>query len=120
MRRNKGLTRSFVAFAAVLVLCAFARGQAARLEAGKPPQVIASLGETKELAAFIRNDDWNELHLVARGNVLVHILNGHVMSVVIDEDARERRLEGLLGVQVHVGPPMKIEFRHIRLKKLAP
>lgn len=96
------------------------RGQVARLEPGKQPQVVASLGETKELAAFIKNDDWNELHLVARGNVLIHILNGHTMSVVVDEDARERRLEGLLGVQVHVGPPMKVEFRNIRLKKLSP
>ena len=96
------------------------RGQVARLEQGKQPQVVASLGETKELAAFIKNDDWNELHLIARGNVLIHILNGHTMSVVLDEDARERRLEGLLGVQVHVGPPMKVEFRNIRLKKLSP
>lgn len=96
------------------------RGQVARLEAGKPPQPIASLGETRELAAYIKNDDWNELHLIARGNMLVHILNGHAMSVVVDEDAQNRRPDGLLGMQVHVGPPMKIEFRNIRLKKLLP
>jgi hypothetical protein len=27
-------------------------------------------------------------------------------------------MEGLLGVQVHTGPPMKIEFRNIRLRRL--
>lgn len=96
------------------------RGQVARLEEGKQPQVIASLGDTKELAALVKNDDWNEYHLIARGNVLVHILNGRVMSVVLDEDARGRRLDGLLGVQVHAGPPMKVEFRNFRLKKLSP
>jgi hypothetical protein len=95
------------------------RGQMARLEEDKKPQVIASLGDAKELAVFIRNDDWNEYHLISRGNVLTHILNGRVMSVVFDEDARNRRRDGLLGVQVHVGPPMKIEFRSIRLKKLS-
>jgi hypothetical protein len=96
------------------------RGQVARLEEGKKLRVIASLGDAKELAAFIRNDDWNELHLIARGNVLIHILNGHTLSVVLDEDAQSRRLDGLLGVQVHTGPPMKVEFRNLRLKKLSP
>jgi 3-keto-disaccharide hydrolase len=94
------------------------RGEFARVEEGKPPTVVASLGEARELAAFIRNDDWNEYHLIARGNVLVHILNGHVMSVVVDEDAKARRMSGLIGVQVHVGPPMKVEYRNFRLKRL--
>jgi hypothetical protein len=38
--------------------------------------------------------------------------------VVMDEDPQNRRGDGLLGVQVHVGPPMKIEYRNVRLKKL--
>jgi hypothetical protein len=94
------------------------RGQATRLEEGKLPQIIASLGETNELASVIRKEDWNEYHLIASGNVLTHILNGRVVSVVIDEDAKNRSAEGLLGVQVHVGPPMKIEYRNFRLKQL--
>jgi hypothetical protein len=39
------------------------------------------------------------------------------MSGVRDEDPEKRRTSGLLGVQVHVGPPMKIEFRNIRVKR---
>jgi hypothetical protein len=66
----------------------------------------------------VKKEDWNQYHLIIRGNVLMHILNGHVMSVVIDDDTKERRFDGLLGVQVHVGPPMKIEYRNFRLKKL--
>jgi hypothetical protein len=94
------------------------RGQVTRLEAGKPPQVIAALGGTNELLSVIRNDDWNEYHLIACGSTMTHILNGRVMSVVMDEDPQNRRGDGLLGVQVHVGPPMKIEYRNVRLKKL--
>jgi hypothetical protein len=45
-----------------------------------------------------------------------HILNGRLMSITIDDDAPNRRLDGLIGVQVHVGPPMKVEYRNIRLK----
>jgi hypothetical protein len=39
------------------------------------------------------------------------------MTVLVDDDEANRRTDGLLGVQVHVGPPMKVEFRNIRLKQ---
>jgi hypothetical protein len=94
------------------------RGQITRIPAGKKAEVIGTTGDTKELERFIRNGDWNEYHLIARGHTLIHMLNGHVMSVVVDEDKTNRRLEGLLGVQVHVGPPMKVEYRNFRLKAL--
>ena len=38
------------------------------------------------------------------------------MTVVVDDDAANRPADGLIGVQVHVGPPMKVEYRNIRLK----
>jgi hypothetical protein len=40
------------------------------------------------------------------------------MSMLIDDDPAGRKLDGLLGIQVHKGPPMKIEVKNIRLKKL--
>jgi hypothetical protein len=94
------------------------RGQVVRVEEGKKPEIIGSLGTVEETKAFINNDGWNDLHVIARGNVLMHILNGHLVSVVIDDDVKNRRSDGLLGVQVHVGPPMKIEYRNFRLKNL--
>ena len=69
-------------------------------------------------AKAIKEDGWNEYHLIARGHTIAHILNGKVMSVIIDDDAKNRRADGLIGVQVHVGPPMKVEYRNIRLKTL--
>ena len=59
-----------------------------------------------------------EVHLIARGNTLVQVLNGHVMSMLIDDDAANRALDGLIGIQVHRGPAMKVEVRNIRLKRL--
>jgi hypothetical protein len=94
------------------------RGQITRIPADKKAEVIGSLGDSKELERFIRHGDWNEYHLIARGHTLIHLLNGHVMSVVVDEDPAHRRSDGLLGVQVHVGPPMKVEYRNFRLKVL--
>jgi 3-keto-disaccharide hydrolase len=94
------------------------RGQVTHATEGGKREIIASLGDAKELQAWVKKEDWNQCHLIIRGNVLIHILNGHVMSGVIDDDVKERRFDGLLGVQVHVGPPMKIEYRNFRLKKL--
>ena len=94
------------------------RGQITRVPPGKKAEVIGSVGDAAELAKFIKSEDWNEVHIIARGNMLTHIVNGHVMSVVVDDDPENRKLEGLLGVQVHVGPPMKVEYRNFRLKRL--
>ena len=47
-------------------------------------------------------------------------LNGRVMSMLIDDDAANRKLDGLIGIQLHTGEPMKIEVRNIRLKISEP
>jgi hypothetical protein len=92
------------------------RGQMTRVIGTRRPVIISSLGDAAELARHI-TPDWNSVHLIIRGNVLIHIVNGHVMSVVIDDDAAGRSSSGLIGVQVHVGPPMRVEYRNIRLKR---
>jgi hypothetical protein len=94
------------------------RGQVTHVDSSGPT-VIANLGTADELKAFIHPNDWNQYHIIVRGNLLIHILNGHIMSEVIDDDIANRKFEGLIGVQVHVGPPMKIEYRSILLKPLA-
>ncbi len=93
------------------------RGQLTQIENGEKPVEIATLGKKDELFGFIKPIDWNEIHLIIRGNTLIHLVNNHVMSVVVDNDVANRKNEGLLGVQVHVGPPMRIEYRNIRMKK---
>ena len=93
------------------------RGEIVRVDATAKPTIIGSLGDTEAMMAFIKNADWNEYHLIARGNILTHVLNGRVMAVVVDDDPKNRRFDGLIGVQVHVGPPMKVEFRNFRLKQ---
>lgn len=94
------------------------RGEITRVDASGAPARIGSLGDAAALAGVIKAGDWNEYHLIARGGVLIHLLNGQVTSVVVDDDTKHRRAHGLIGVQVHVGPPMKVEYRHLRLKKL--
>ncbi|MDQ6707666.1 MAG: DUF1080 domain-containing protein, partial [Acidobacteriota bacterium] len=92
------------------------RGQITHVLGGRKPTIFSSVGSSEDLASFITND-WNSYHLIIRGNTLMHILNGRLMSVVIDDDEANRKFEGLIGVQVHVGGPMKVEYRNFRLKQ---
>jgi hypothetical protein len=46
------------------------------------------------------------------------MINGHVTALFVDDDAALRSVRGLIGLQIHVGEPMKIEFRNVFLKTL--
>ncbi len=93
------------------------RGQMTHLQDGKK-RMIANLRSGDELKSLIKVNDWNQLHVIARGNRLTHVLNGHLMAEAIDDDATNRAMGGLIGFQMHVGPPMKVEYRNIWLKNL--
>jgi hypothetical protein len=93
------------------------RGQITRVTSKRKPTILSSLGESDHLAGFITSG-WNSVHLIAHGNVLMHNLNGRLMSAVIDDDPEHRTAKGQIGVQVHVGGPMRVEYRNWRLKTL--
>ncbi|AWI08688.1 hypothetical protein [Ereboglobus luteus] len=77
----------------------------------RPPVLPVKTGEESELLATI-TPEWNSVHLIIRGNTLVHMVNGRVMSITIDDDA-----DGRIDMRVHTGPPMKVEYWSIRLKR---
>ena len=81
-----------------------------------PAIVVKSLGTKEELTHGIKSGDWNQMRIVARGNRLKHYVNGMLLSDVTDLDPIRGRRSGFIGVQVHVGPPMKVEYREIMLK----
>lgn len=84
-----------------------------------PSVVVASLGNDDSLKAIIKEPgNWNDYKIVAIGNHLQHYLNGVLVCDVTDNDPANSRSAGLIGVQVHVGPPMKIEYRNFKLKHL--
>jgi 3-keto-disaccharide hydrolase len=92
------------------------RGQVVRTEEGKTPRLIASLGDRDALAGYVHIDDWNQLHLIARGIAMTHIVNGHLMSILIDDDPTRFRKSGLTGFEIE--GTGKISIRNIWLKKL--
>ena len=94
------------------------RGEQSVLKEGQKPTITGSVGNSDELKSKIKKDDWNQIHIIAKGNHILHYINGVLMSETTDEDATKRKMSGLIGLQVHVMPKMKVEYREIYLKKL--
>jgi hypothetical protein len=61
---------------------------------------------------------WNEYTVIARGNHLVHKINGQTTSELIDHQEKGRALEGLLAIQLHGGNPNSVQVKNLRLKPL--
>lgn len=96
-----------------------ARGQKVKIETGQKPTITGSLGSSDSLMSVIKgNDQWNEYHLIVKGNHMQHYINGVLMSDATDNDTANQKFTGLLGLQAHVTPSMKVEFKNILLKKL--
>jgi hypothetical protein len=94
------------------------RGEQSVLKEGQKPTITGSVGKSDELKAKIKVDDWNEIHIIAKGNHLKHYINGVLMSETTDEDPIKRKFTGLIGLQVHVMAKMKVEYKDIYLKKI--
>jgi hypothetical protein len=99
-----GTTRGIVAW----------RGQVVRAEEGKKPRLLATLGDRDELGGYVKINDWNQYHIIARGNEMIHIINGHVMSVFIDDDPTRFRKNGMIGIQIE--GTGKVSFRNLWIK----
>lgn len=81
-------------------------------------QVVGSLGKSEEIQAKIKSEDWNDYVVIARGNHLVHQINGVTTVEVTDECESKRLTSGVLAFQLHVGPPMTLQLKNVRIKKL--
>ncbi len=95
------------------------RGQVANSEPGHAPRLIANIADRAALGGYIRINDWNEYLIVARGGTFIHVINGQLMSVLLDDDpASSNNKPGLIGFEIE-GAPCKVSIRNVWLKKLS-
>jgi hypothetical protein len=85
---------------------------------GESAKTLAYLGSSPELAGYVRINDWNQYEVIAKGNTLTHIINGHVMSITIDNDTKLRALKGLIALQIEGNGGVTISYRNLWLKTL--
>jgi hypothetical protein len=70
--------------------------------------------------AHFRLEDWHEYHLICVGPRLTLKINDRLVAEVIDLDPKQQDFSGILGLQLHSGPPTTVQFKDIRLKVLKP
>lgn len=80
--------------------------------------VVGVIGDRNALGGYVRDNGWNQYEIIARGPVMMHILNGQLMAVFIDDDPKSsNNIAGLIGIELE-GTPTKISVRNIWLKKI--
>jgi hypothetical protein len=88
-------------------------------EGGKPKiEVTGSVGSPEEIQARIKPEDWNDYVIIAQGNHLRHFINGLPTIDVLDEQTAKAATSGVIALQIHVGPPMTVQFRNLQIKRL--
>ncbi len=98
------------------ILCP--RGQETVIEEDRKPSTVRKYAENDGLKAEMKVGDWNSYEITAKDFTFMNKINGRMTSLCQDEDKDQRRASGILAIQAHVGPPMKVEIKNIRLKKI--
>src|SRR5262249_17373431 len=75
-------------------------------------QPVGSLGTKEAIGSTYHKSDWNDYVIIARGNHLQHFINGVQTVDVIDNDPQGAAEKGLIGLQIHAGQPMLVEFKN--------
>ena len=87
-------------------------------EGGKLKKKVEKIGDAAALGKVVKKEDWNTFRIEAKGFELTHYINNKKMTVLVDNDEKTRRADGLLAFQLHAGPPMVVQFKNIRVKHL--
>lgn len=94
-------------------------GQKVVIEPDGKKKVVGKLGDNILGKDFdIKN--WHDYLIVAKGNHLQQFIDGKQTIDLVDHQESKRAMEGILALQLHVGPGMTVQFKDIQLKKLPP
>ena len=77
---------------------------------------ITNVADPAKLQKHVKPNDWNDYEITALGNHIVLKINGHVMSELYDDQRDKAAREGTIALQMHPGPPMKVQFKNLRLR----
>ncbi len=81
---------------------------------------VTRIGDPDELLKRVRKQDWNSYRIIALGDQIVLEINGAMMCRAIDSQTGLAAKEGVIALQMHPGPPMKVQFRNLRIKLFDP
>ncbi len=95
-------------------------GESAEMPAKGTRKILNQFVTKEELIkkSYYKDRDWNEYLIIAKDNHIEQWLNGIKVIEFTDNDPAHRAMDGLLALQIHAGPPMRVEFKDIFLKNL--
>lgn len=93
------------------------RGQKVTVGADGKPVVKGQTCDADKFKETIKKEDWNDYVIIAKGNHLVHKVNGTTTCEVTDDEKLYNK-SGILALQLHAGPPMMVQFKDIKMKEL--
>ena len=96
------------------------RGGVVRAAPAVRPRLIGVVGDADALMAVIKQDGWNQVHIIARGHQLTHIINGQLMTILFDDDPTYFKPAGRIGLQIEMWGTGRVNFRAIWLKQDRP
>lgn len=73
----------------------------------------------EQLLEHYKSGEWNHYRVFCRGDAITVALNGVLMCSISDFDPKTAVDKGSIGLQMHPGPPMKVQFKNIHLKSLS-
>lgn len=95
------------------------RGQVTQIVPGNAPRLVGNIGDRTALGGYVKHNDWNQCLIMARGGTFIHILNGQLMAVLIDDDLTDSNNQsGLIGIEIE-GAPTKVSVRNVWIKRLS-
>ena len=95
------------------------RGQVVQSVPGHAQRLIGNIGDRDALGGYVKINDWNQYLIMARGGTFIHVINGQLMAVYVDDDpASSNNVPGMIGIEIE-GTPCKVSVRNIWLKKLS-
>jgi hypothetical protein len=93
------------------------RGESVRI-APDGIKTVQALGDPKALLGKVRRHEWNEYRILAVGPDITLEINGVTMTRVTDLQEGKAAKDGVIALQMHPGPPMKVQFRNLRIKRI--
>jgi hypothetical protein len=93
------------------------RGQVTQALPGQTNRLVATIGDKQALGGYVLVNEWNDYEIIARGGVMMHIMNGQLMAIFIDDNKDSvNNQPGLIGFEIE-SQPCKISVRDIWLRK---
>jgi hypothetical protein len=93
------------------------RGQVVESYGLKTKRLMGNIGDREALGKLVHANDWNDYTVIARGGTCIHIVNGQVMAVLVDDDPQSSNNQsGLFGIEIEA--ITKLHVRNIWVKKI--